>query len=63
MIGIPDDPIIRCMEATGLPPWQIAPRYRSYASGFGDGDGDEWEEEGDFEDDSDVFYGNQTESF
>lgn len=21
MIQIPDDPFIRCMEATGLPPW------------------------------------------
>lgn len=21
MIGIADDPIIRCMEATGYPPW------------------------------------------
>jgi hypothetical protein len=62
MIGIPDDPVIRCMEATGLPPWQISPRYKSYGSGFGCGH-DEWEEEDDFEGDGDVYYGNETDSF
>lgn len=59
---IPDDPIIRSMEATGLPPWQISTRSRSYGSGFGD-DYEEWEEEDDFEGDGEVFYGNDTESF
>ena len=23
MLEIPDDPIIRCMERTGLPPWML----------------------------------------
>lgn len=23
MYGIPDDPIISCMERTGLPPWML----------------------------------------
>lgn len=57
MINIPDDPIISCIERTGYPPWYF--RSREY-----DGIIDkEWEEDDDFEDDSDVFYGNQTESF
>lgn len=46
---IPDDPIIRCMEKTGYPPWMQEP----------DPYDDEWEE---FEG-GDVFYGNETSYF
>ena len=47
MVLIPDDPIIRCIERTGYPPWYF---YR---------DDDEEEEE----DEEDVYYGNETSSF
>lgn len=46
---IPDDPIIRCIERTGYPPWYF----------YGD---DEDEEEGD-ETDGDAYYGNESSSF
>lgn len=46
---IPDDPIIRCIERTGYPPWM-------QDSGYED---DDWEEESD----GDVFYGNSTPEF
>ena len=47
--SIPDDPIIRCIERTGYPPWYF----------YGDDDN---EEEGD-EDDGDAYYGNESPSF
>lgn len=57
MERIPDDPIIRCIEETGYPPWF----YRTK---------DEWhdipdyfEDEFDGEEDSDVYYGNSTDEF
>lgn len=43
-----DDPIIDSMLRTGYPPWM-------QDGGYND---EEWEEE-----DADVFYGNETESF
>lgn len=49
MKQIPDDPIIRCVERTGYPPWNRQ-----------DTEQDDFWEEGD---DGDVFYGNQTEDF
>lgn len=36
MVLIPDDPIVRCMERTGYPPWIED-----------DEDGDEWWDDGD----------------
>lgn len=53
---IPDDPIIRCMERTGEPPWQVYPYKQPKQYCFGEYA--EWEE-----DDGDVFYGNETEEF
>ncbi len=44
---IPDDPIIRCIERTGYPPWYF----------LGDDD-DEEEDEAD-----DVYYGNESSTF
>lgn len=49
MTDLPDDPIVASMLRTGYPPW-IDPGWED--------DEDEWEE-----DDADVFFGNQTESF
>lgn len=49
---IPDDPIVRCMEKYGVPPWQV---YKDY--GYCE-DEEEWEEE-----EADVFYGNESEGF
>lgn len=47
MKQIPDDPIIRCMERTGYPPWWK--------------DDDEWWEDDEFFDnEDDIFYGNDT---
>ena len=46
---IPDDPVLRCMERTGYPPWM--------QNGLPDYEDDKWE------DDVDVFYGNQTSDF
>lgn len=48
MEDLKDDPIVASMLRTGYPPWM-----RGY-----DDDEDDWEEE-----DADVFYGNETESF
>lgn len=58
---IPDDPIVRSMERTGRPPWENRGRvwnaFGGYATEWDDLDDDEeWE-------DSDVFYGNETEDF
>lgn len=47
---IPDDPIIRCIERTGYPPWYF----------YGDDDDEEEEE---YEDDGDAYYGNESPSF
>lgn len=41
---IPDDPIIRCMERTGYPPWMQGDYYPEY-----DDDEEEIEEEDDSE--------------
>lgn len=49
MREIPDDPIVASMLKTGYPPWM---------QGWED-DEDDWEED----EDPDVFYGNETESF
>lgn len=46
---IPDDPIIRCIEKTGYPPWMQDDDWEE----------DEWEEGSD----GDVFYGNSTPEF
>lgn len=55
---IPDDPIVRCMEQTGRPPWEVrATRIWSPFSECQEYD-DEWEDETD-----DVFYGSETEDF
>jgi len=54
-----DDPIIRCMEANGIPPWELPRKSYSFGSGFGDG----YEDDDFWEGDDDVFYGNETESF
>lgn len=48
MIQIPDDPIVRCMERTGYPPWMQT----------GWEDDEEWEG-----DDADVYFGNETDSY
>ena len=50
-----DDPIIRCMEETGYPPWFLN-RFKGYEE---DENFDDWEEDSD----GDVFYGNQTSGF
>lgn len=48
MINIPDDPIIRCIERTGYPPWWREPDYPDFKfDEFGDPieeeeDDDEW---------------------
>ena len=44
-----DDPIVRCMERTGLPPWLLNQPYE---------DDEEWEDG-----DADLYYGNETEDF
>lgn len=44
-----DDPIVNCMMRTGLPPWEVYPDWGC--------------DEEDFEEDGDVYYGNETESF
>lgn len=49
---IPDDPIVRSMERTGLPPWQLMSNRNGYGSGFGY-DPEEFWEEGD---DGDVYW-------
>lgn len=54
---IPDDPVVRCMEVNGIPPWQMPRKSCSFGSGFGDGYDDEWEE------DDDVYYGSETAEF
>ena len=61
---IPDDPIVRSMERTGRPPWEntgirVWNAFGGYATedDFYEED-DEWEEE-----EADVFYGNESESF
>lgn len=53
MLQIPDDPIIRCIERTGYPPWFPDP-----APDRGEDDED-WEEV----DYGDVYFGNETSSF
>lgn len=54
---IPDDPVVRCIERNGVPPWQMPRKSYSFGSGFGDGYDDEWEE------DDDVYYGSETAEF
>ena len=54
MTQIPDDPIIRCIERTGHPPWHF--RYGRLLEDCRDDDEP-------FEEDCDVYYGNETESF
>jgi hypothetical protein len=49
MKQIPDDPIVRCIERSGYPPWMQDGGY----------DPDDWEEVSD----GDVFYGNSTPDF
>ena len=50
MENIPDDPIVRCIERTGYPPW------------MNDGG---YDPENDFDEgeDGDVYYGSESESF
>lgn len=48
-----DDPVVRCMERTGLPPWLLNQPYE---------DDEEWDDWEDY-DDGDVFYGNSTAEF
>lgn len=48
-----DDPIVRCMIKTGLPPWQV---YSDWGYDGGEDD-EEWFGDGD------VYYGNETEDF
>lgn len=47
MKQLADDPIVRCMEETGYPPWMRL----------------DWEDDEEWEEDDDVFYGNQTDDF
>lgn len=47
MILIPDDPIVRCIERTGYPPWWHQPDYPDYL--FNNEDEEECEEEEDEE--------------
>lgn len=44
-----DDPIVRCMMKTGLPPWDVYPD-----CGY---------EEEEWEGDGDVYYGNESEEY
>ena len=55
---IPDDPIVRSMERTGRPPWENTSRRIWNAFGGYNTEDDEWEEE-----DADVYFGNESESF
>lgn len=57
---IHDDPIIRSMERTGLPPWQAHP-VKVHSPIYGGDDG--YEDDEDWEEDGDVFFGNESESF
>lgn len=57
MERIPDDPIVRCIEDTGYPPWF----YRT--KGEWHDIPDYFEDEFDGEEDSDVYYGNSTDEF
>ena len=43
-----DDPIVECIMRTGFPPWQMPPDYE---------DDEEWEDE------DDAYYGNETAAF
>ncbi len=63
---IPDDPIVRCMEQTGRPPWEVhaikvwSP-FRDDAEIY-----DGWDEDEDFwqeGDDGSVYFGNETKDF
>lgn len=47
MKQIPDDPIIRCMERTGYPPW------------WKDSDED-WDDDEFFDNEDEIYYGNDT---
>lgn len=47
--SIPDDPIVRCIERTGYPPWYF----------YGEDDPDIFCES----EDCDVYYGSETDSF
>ena len=51
MVQIPDDPVIRCIERTGYPPW------------YGREDDDELFDFDEMEDCDDVFYGNESADF
>lgn len=56
MEQVPDDPIVRCIERTGYPPWwyRTSDRERDIPDYFDD----------EFEDgDGDVYYGNSTDEF
>ena len=53
MIMIPDDPIVRCIERTGYPPWM-----KSYSSHW-----DDYKEDDEDFGESDVFYGNESEGW
>ena len=53
MIMIPDDPIVRCIERTGYPPWMNS--YSPYWDDYKEDDEDFGE--------SDVFYGNEIEGW
>lgn len=48
MKQVQDDPIIRCIERTGYPPWYGR---EDYENDYDEGDG------------GDVYYGNSTEDF
>ena len=55
---IPDDPIVRSMERTGRPPWEnTGVRVWNAFGGYLTDEDDEWE------DDDDVYFGNETDSF
>ena len=49
MKQIPDDPIIRCIERTGYPPW-----FR---------DEIEYDDDDYYEEEDDTYYGNETDYF
>ena len=55
---IADDPIVRSMERTGLPPWEN--RSRRVWNAFG---GYPAEDDEEWEDEDDAYYGNETAAF
>lgn len=60
---IPDDPIVRSMERTGRPPWENDSIRVWNAFGGYQTEDDFFEEDDEWEDDGDVYFGNETDSF